>query len=152
MSTWVATRNEHLLALTHHLQAQKIMGNESVKEVGSDPNLAPLLATHARTLLNGAGEPILVIGVWPVWAGVGTVWMLVTLEALELHSISLIRGARRFMKKIVDRDKLHRLQAYVFPGHVSGQRFASQYGFIRECTMMGFTQDNQNVELYARTF
>jgi hypothetical protein len=152
MSEWVETTGEHLLYLTDHLQAQKIMGNESVEAVGSDPDFSPILSTHARTMLNAEGNPILVIGVWPLWSGVGTVWMLVTLEALQSHSIALIRGAHRFMRRIVQRDSLHRLQAYVFPEHAAGKRFAEHYGFAHEGTMMGFTQDRQNIQLYARTF
>ena len=152
MMDWVRTEPDHLILMNNHLASQKILGNGSLLEVAEDSALAPLLATHARTLRNEVGDPILCVGVWPQWPGVSSVWMLVTAEALLDHSIKVIRGSWRFMRGIVQRDGLHRLQAYVYPSHSAGVRFAEHYGFLNEGTMKQFSQEKEDLCLYARTF
>lgn len=95
------------------------------------------------------GVIIAIVGVEPMWKGVGTVWTLLTSEAKE-RGVPLTRGVLRFVQMLHVERLYWRLQATVERGDEAARLWIIQLGFRYEGTMVAYAPDGKTHDMYAR--
>ena len=94
------------------------------------------------------GDAIAIVGVAPMWSGVGTVWSLLS-EHSKNHGIPLTRASIRFIEER-QAQGFWRLQATVERGHWEAREWILALGFSYEGTMVGYGPDGKTHDMYAR--
>lgn len=145
---WAYCNVDYLKELSAELVPYGVDG--ALDYIINDEALAAWLDTHAMAMLVD-GKPVLAAGVWPQWPGVANVWMVTTPDIFK-YKLSLLKGMKMFLEMLRERDDIHRLQAWIYPGHAAGVQFAEHFGFVYEGFMRKFTYDQKDMFLYARTF
>ncbi len=107
-----------------------------------------LLREHSRTWEDN-GRIVAIVGVSPMWKGVGQVWTMLTVEARE-RGVMLTRGVLRFIADLPAARGDWRLQATVVRGDEPGRLWIVQLGFDFEGTMVAYGPDLKTHDLYAR--
>jgi hypothetical protein len=129
---------------------QWIQADQDMREEFADtPRNQAILRESCRSWEAPDGRILSVVGVTPMWKGVGHVWALNSSEALE-RPIALSKGVYRWMAWIWRKDGLWRLQADVEHGHESGRRWLLFLGFHYEGTMRAYGPTGSDHDLYAR--
>jgi hypothetical protein len=110
-----------------------------------------LLSHYARTL-RLEGDPIACFGVWPLHAGVGRAWSVLTTLSLQKPKLlysSVLRQLVRF-----ERDEgLIRIESVVRVGHPTAHDWIQHLGFSRETLdggMRCYGISGEAYHLYAR--
>jgi hypothetical protein len=104
---------------------------------------------HNARSIEVEGRGIAALGVWPQWPGVGRAWTMLSPEAL-LYPKTLHGWAKATLAAIMERDRLHRVEAVVRSGHTAGHRWVRRLGFRREGELVAYGMDRSNFHLYAR--
>jgi len=94
-------------------------------------------------------EILAIVGVAPMWKGVGTVWTLLTAESKQ-RGVVLTRGVTRFIDMLYDTRGYWRLQATVEHDNDTAQVWIHRLGFHYEGTMTAYGPDSKTHDLYAR--
>jgi len=141
---WREARFEDLGAIPLQI-AQLDQQIEMMEDTSSNRDL---LAENARTWEDESGKVLAVLGVWPLWAGVGTAWALISGEALR-YPFGLARAAKGFLAEIIERDDFWRIQATIERGHWTGRRFILWLGFQFEGMMECYGPTGLDHDLYA---
>ena len=100
------------------------------------------------TLMNNI--PIFSGGIVINWPGCGSAWMLPSIH-VEDHPASVYRYTEMMIKKYMEENHLHRVQASVKADDVKANRFVVNLGFQFEGLMRAFWTDKSDYFLYART-
>lgn len=95
------------------------------------------------------GRIIAIVGVEPMWKGVGTVWTLLTSETRE-RGVALTRGVMRFVEMLHVERGYWRLQATVERGDETARLWIIQLGFRYEGTMLAYSPGGETHDMYAR--
>lgn len=77
------------------------------------------------------GQPVAAAGIVILWPGLGLAWMVINETAL-LPPVWLTRTVKRFLADLVQRHKLHRLEAVAVQDSLRNQRWLEAMGFTRE--------------------
>jgi len=85
-----------------------------------------------------------------LWAGVGEAWVLFSPEVVN-HKVSIRRNVKKYLKKIIEDNNLHRVQAHVQCEWGLAIRFVESLGFKIEGKMLKFGFDKSDSYLYALT-
>ena len=88
-------------------------------------------------------------GVGMYWSGVGEAWLLLSARVSN-YPVSLHRICSRALSRIIDDEKLHRVQAVVPQGHERARRWIERLGFCYEGLMPGYGPDQSWFERYGR--
>ena len=107
-----------------------------------------ILREHARTWEDD-GRIVAIVGVSPMWKGVGQVWTMLTEESRE-RGVALTRGVLRFLSMLHEERGYWRLQATVEHGDEAGASWIIQLGFGYEGTMIGYGPTMKAHDLYSR--
>ena len=107
-----------------------------------------LLKENARTWWEDS-ELLAIAGVAPLWKGVGTVWTLLTTQALE-RGVSLSLGVTRFIDMLHVERGYWRLQATTERGDEAARLWIIKLGFEYEGTMTAYGPDAMTHDMYAR--
>lgn len=107
-----------------------------------------LLRENTYTWIDG-NTILAIVGVSPMWKGVGTVWTLISEDARK-HGLSLSRGVMRFLVMLREERSYRRLQATVERGDERARRWLLHLGFFYEGTMVAYDSDGKTHDLYAR--
>jgi len=94
-------------------------------------------------------EVVALIGVMPMWKGVGTLWTLLSEKSKE-YGIALTRGSSRYVELLYDEFGYRRLQATTVHGNETAREWVVQLGFSYEGTMVGYGPDGESHDMYAR--
>lgn len=86
-----------------------------------------------------------------MWEGVGRAWALLSKESTSRYALSLHRGVRAALSEIIERDRMHRVEAVVRAGFPAGCQWLRRMSFVRECTMGRYGPDQADYHLFART-
>ena len=146
----IETQRQHLLEvkLGSWDEPERVQGVDMV--VGL-PQIDEVLTLFARTLEH-EGRPLACFGVWPVWAGVGRAWSMISEEARRSYPKSLYKAVRANLAVVEERNRLGRIEATVRFGHPSAHGWIRHLGFNYEGLMrnygIGCVAD---FHLYART-
>ena len=110
--------------------------------------------THRQLRLNAqtwfdSGEILAIVGVSPLWKGVGTVWTLLT-DAAREHGVALTLGVLRFMDMLHVERGYWRLQATTESGDEVARLWIIRLGFEYEGTMTAYGPDAMTHSMYAR--
>ena len=122
--------------------------DQKIQTMEDTPGNREALTCHARTLEDDSGKVLAVLGVWPLWEGVGSAWALISGEALK-YPTTLGRAAKVFLAEIIERDNLWRVQATVERGHRAGRNFILWLDFQYEGTMGGYGPTGLDHDLYS---
>lgn len=95
----------------------------------------------------GGGRAVGCAGVIPLWDGVGEAWSFFSDEMK--HPFFLHRTVKRYLGRIIEEKKLHRVQMNVLSGFEKGFRWAESLGFRSEGILHDYTTDKQNYMRYA---
>lgn len=109
---------------------------------------AELLKENAQTW-EEAGLILAIVGVGPMWKGVGTVWTLLSSASRE-RGVALTRGIVRFIKMLHGERGYWRLQATVVHGDEPARIWILQLGFRYEGTLWSYGPDGKTHDMYAR--
>ena len=112
------------------------------------PQTRTLLRDNARTWEDD-GEILAIVGVSPMWKGVGQVWTMLTENARE-RGVVLTRGVVGFLSMLHSERGYHRLQATVTRGDETGRLWILRLGFEYEGMMLAYGPDLQSHSLYSR--
>lgn len=145
---WHPTSVEDLRALKEE-DGQRL-SMQSLEEILENPTLCGLLPDWCRTYWH-EDHPLGVLGAWPAWHGVAVVWAQLSDELLA-RPITLCKGALHWIRFIVAREGIHRLQATIEPGHDAALRWARWLDFEREGLMERASPQGTDLWLYARIF
>lgn len=96
--------------------------------------------------------PIVSGGIFIVHDGVGEAWMFFARKASEFP-ILVMSKIKKYIKEIMERNSLVRLQAAVLSNFKSGNRIAEVLGFINETPngMKNYRKNRTSYNLYALT-
>jgi len=108
-----------------------------------------LLRENARTWEEEDGRVIAIVGVAPMWKGVGTVWTMLSDEARD-RGVPLTRGVLRFLRMLYRERGYWRLQATTVRRDEPARLWILQLGFGYEGTMVAYGPDGQTHDMYAR--
>ena len=113
------------------------------------PQADLLLITSSRTLVTD-DELVGVVGLWPMWPGVGRCWSVLPAHSLKRFPKSIHGHARNLLERVIARDDLCRVEAVVVEGHAAGKRWVERLGFEHEGLMRNYGMHGVNCHLYAR--
>jgi len=146
-----------VIARQHHLQQVKVPDldelerQQSVEAVAQEPFAKQILAQYARSLEHG-GEVMAVFGVWPLWAGVGRSWSMISEDCRRHFGKTLYKSVKGRLEYIEQRDGMHRIEAIVRVGHPTAHSWIRHLGFKREGLMVNYGPGGiGDSHLYART-
>ena len=108
-----------------------------------------LLHDNARTWTEDDGRIVAIVGVAPMWKGVGTVWTMLSDEARE-RGVALTRGVLRFILMLYRERGYWRLQATTVRRDEPARLWILQLGFGYEGTMVGYGPDGKTHDMYSR--
>ena len=94
-------------------------------------------------------EVVAIIGVMPMWKGVGTVWTLLSEKSKE-YGIALTRGVGHHVLMLQEDLGYRRLQATVERGNEKARLWIIQLGFCYEGTMIRYGPGGETHDMYAR--
>ena len=95
------------------------------------------------------GEPVAVFGCCLLWKGVGEMWSVIGNTA-RTRPIAMTKIGITFADICEIAMGLHRLQITVKTSDNRAISWAKAIGFISECTMRGYSEDNQDYDLMVR--
>jgi len=107
-----------------------------------------MLHENARTWVEDE-EILAVVGVAPIWKGVGVVWTMLTDRSRE-RGVRLSIGIVRLLKMLHEERGYWRIQATTERGDESARLWIIQLGFRYEGTMIGYGPDMKTHDMYAR--
>ncbi len=107
-----------------------------------------VLHDNARTWWEG-DNILAIVGVAPMWKGVGQVWTALTPESRE-RGVALTRGVLRFLDMLHAERGYWRVQATAEQADSAAQHWILQLGFDFEGTMEAYGPDGKTHDLYAR--
>ena len=90
----------------------------------------------SRTLLIDS-RAIAVVGIEPLWQGVGKAWTYLTLESLK-HTIGITRSMLRLLTWIEKDEEMHRIEASVDKKNTVAIRWIQYLGFKYEGDMPNY--------------
>jgi len=82
-------------------------------------------------------QPLCIVGITPLWPGVGEAWMLVSRHAAG-HGFGLVKGVRRELARAVERAGLRRVQLTVDETDGEAVRFVLLLGAEFEGRMLEY--------------
>ena len=139
---WTATEYRDL----HKI---RLPGNNDMLSILVDSTATDdLLRDNARTWWED-DEVLAIVGVAPMWKGVGTVWTMLTDDARE-RGVALTRGVIRFIDMLEGSWGYRRLQATVVSGDEPARLWIVKLGFRYEGTMTAYGPDRTTHDMYAR--
>jgi len=121
----------------------------SIENVEGVPE--PHRSHFARTLWLEE-RPVACFGVWPLQAGVGRAWSILTEQAIA-HPMALYRGVLRQLVAFERDEELIRVESVVKVGHPTAHEWIQHLGFEREtmdCGMRCYGLEGETYHLYAR--
>lgn len=112
------------------------------------PEYRNTLRDNTYTMFH-AEHPIAVVGVSPLWKGVGVVWTLISDEARE-RGIALTLGVIRLLE-MLHRDRGYwRIQATIKAGDEPARIWIVKLGFSYEGRMVAYGPDGTSHDMYGR--
>ena len=96
-----------------------------------------------------SGLILAIVGVSPLWKGVGTVWTLLTSDARQ-RGVGISRGVLRFIHMLHVERSYRRLQATIEHGDETARLWIVRLGFRYEGTMVAYAPDGKTHDMYAR--
>lgn len=90
-------------------------------------------------------------GVFPLWPGVGVLWLAIKDEARKKPKTLLV-ATRAMIELMRNAGAFHRFQMHVDPNVKRDIRFTEALGFTFEGKMSKFTSDEKDQLLYAKTY
>ena len=143
--SWRSTQYEDL----HRVVLEDDPSDADIRSLLPDTDeTRSLLGENARTWWEGE-EVLAIVGIAPLWKGVGTVWTLLS-EASKQRGVSLTRGVLRFIDMLHRERGYWRLQATVELGDETGRLWIIQLGFQYEGTMVAYGPGGETHDMYAR--
>lgn len=88
-------------------------------------------------------------GVLFLWAGVGELWIICDI-CVKYYIRELYFYAKLYLGRVIERYKLHRVQAHVLANYKPGQRFLRRMGFREEGLLEKYDWHKEDYCLYAR--
>lgn len=111
---------------------------------------AKMLHDHARAIEKD-GEILGALGVFPMWPGVASGWVLLSGYALEHHWKSISRHVKRELDAVIERDGLRRVQTVVRADWVKAMDWAEWLGFTADGVFDNYGYGGEGTFLsYAR--
>ncbi len=107
-----------------------------------------LLRDHARTWWE-QDIVVAIVGVAPMWKGVGWVWTLLTDESRQ-RGVALSLGVLRFIDMLHQERGYWRLQATTEHGDEPARLWIARLGFKYEGTMVAYGPDGKTHDMYSR--
>lgn len=107
-----------------------------------------MLRENARTAFD-ADTPIAIVGISPLWKGVGVVWTLLSKQSKE-NGFALSLGCSRFIRSMYIERGYWRLQATIIRGDEVARLWIVKLGFVYEGTMVAYGPDLKDHDMYAR--
>ncbi len=95
------------------------------------------------------GQVIAIVGVTPLWKGVGAVWTFLSEESLSRGAMLTLR-VLRFIEMLHRERGYWRLQATVERGHEPARLWIVRLGFTYEGTMVAYDMDGKTHDMYGR--
>lgn len=129
--TWVRGKFDHLQQLEMHTTK-----NDIRDMLVDGPEMAEWMRRWSRTLLI-EDRPIAVVGIEPLWQGVGKAWTYLTLESLA-HKIGITRSMLRLLEFIERDEEMHRIEATVEKSNTTAVRWIQYLGFDYEGDMSNY--------------
>jgi len=102
-------------------------------------------------LVDSDGIVLGAAGVWTIWPGVGEAWAILT-EDLKKKPILLHKTVQKYLKKIVEEQKFHRVQFIVLYGFIAAESWAHALGFTHEGIMYQYGTDKSTYHRFARIY
>ena len=88
-------------------------------------------------------------GVYPVWDGLGEAWFLASHRIFK-NPITVSKAVRQGLKKIMDENNYHRVQAHVNGEWSNARRWAKLMGMKEEGVMKKFSPDKIDFIRFAK--
>lgn len=85
-------------------------------------------------------------GLWLRHAGVAECWAVLSARCIGTHMVPVTRHVRRFLQERSE----HRIQALVLCDWKAGRRWIEMLGFQYEGTLLRYTPNAQDCDMYAR--
>lgn len=143
--SWRHTEYEDL----HRIVLVKDPSDGDMRSMMPDtPESREMLRENARTLFEDE-EVLAIVGIAPMWKGVGTVWTLIS-ENARLRGVLLTKGVLGFLVMLREERGYWRLQASIERGDERARRWIIALGFSYEGTMVGYSAEGRTHDLYAR--
>jgi len=145
MMVWRPTKYEDL----HNIRLPDDPSDADMRSLLPDTmETEDLLRDNTRTWWEEE-EILAIIGVGPLWKGVGTVWTLLTDKSRQ-RGVALTRGTIRWINMLHVERGYWRLQATTIHGDEVARLWIVQLGFSYEGTMACYGPDKQTHDMYAR--
>lgn len=98
------------------------------------PDYLGLIAKHPAYTAFYDGKPVGAGGIIIPWHGVGEAWSI-TLPGAAQCPRAFLEWARVGLRRIIDANKLHRVQCSVLEDYKAGRRWVVALGFKPECLL-----------------
>lgn len=133
-----------------HLETAEAQQLKSLTEQVPAAMLKQLLYLTARTFFDERSNVIGMMGVWPLWPGVGRAWSMLT-PALLRRPKSLHRYALSQLLWAEENLGLRRVESVVEDGNPAAHRWIKRLGFRHEAEMPHYGLNGVGTfHLYAR--
>ncbi len=103
-----------------------------------------------KLLLKVDGVPVACGGYDSVSPGVMQSWMVGTEQGWARYGRAITRETRRFMRRLLSVEGIHRLQTMCLADRSEARRWYEAIGLKHEATLRRFARDGRDCVLYAR--
>ena len=95
------------------------------------------------------GRILCVGGIFPLWPGVGQVWLIPSVHGLAKPMV-FVRHIKRMLNSMQETGKYHRVQAIISTQLTRGDRWIEYLGFTKEGLLRKYTPQGTDYFMYAK--
>lgn len=139
----------HILHVCQHLRADDLREISETRWSGDDIAESLWQTPGGKFAIIRDGSPVALLGVVPVWPGVGQAWLIATPEVGN-YGVEVMRVSKRIIKTLLDLE-MHRIHAYSAAFHTQAHRWLEMTGFRRESTLKQYGKTGEDFYCYAIT-
>jgi hypothetical protein len=96
------------------------------------------------------GKLIAVGGMIILWEGVGEAWLMLSKDFNGMSNIAVLLGLRKQLNKMVEDNKLWRVQAMVRPDVPKAVEMIEYFGFEKEGLLKKYCPDGGDAYVYSK--
>ena len=139
----------HIISVCKHIRADDLREISETRWSDDDPAVSLFHAPGGKYAIVHDDVTVALLGVVPVWPGVGQAWLIGT-DGIGLRGVEVMKASKRIIKTLLDLE-MHRIHAYSAAFHSQAHRWLELIGFRRESTLKQYGKTGEDFYCYAIT-
>lgn len=137
----------HILNVCQHIRADDLREISETRWTSEDIAESLWQVPGGKFAVVHDGIPVALLGVVPVWPGVGQAWLIGT-DEIGSRGVEVMKASKRIIKTLLDLE-MHRIHAYSAVFHTQAHRWLEMIGFRRESTLKQYGKTGEDFYCYV---